>query len=246
MRIAIVDDLAEDAAFIKRLLCSFANEENLSFDISCFISGETFLADLERHSFDVVFMDIFMDGMSGVEAARILRQNDKRCVLIFLTTSTEHMPEAFSCHAFDYIQKPADYARLRTVMSDIRTFLPDNSKYMEFLFNRQKVRLLYSELVAAVSADHHTDVTDAAGRVYHPRMKFSDFVAPLLGDERFLQINKGILVNMDWVVAFDDFVCMMKNGQRLPVKVRDRIQIEKSWLNYSFDKIRAGQRRGGI
>lgn len=245
MRIAIVDDLEEEAVFMKKLLYSFADETDLSFDISCFINGREFLAAFERNRFDVVFMDIYMDGMTGVETAEILRKRDIRSILIFLTTSTEHMPEAFSCHAFEYIQKPADYERVRTVMTDVMDLFSETPLYMEFISNRQSVRLLYSDFAAAVSSDHYIEITDISGNVYKTRMKLSDFTEPLLGDSRFLQINKGILVNMDWIVMFEENVCIMQNGLKLPVKVRDRIQIEKIWLSYSFDKIRAAQRGTG-
>ncbi len=246
MRIAIVDDRMAEAAFMKKLLCSFADETNLSFDIACFTSGGEFLAAFEQNRFDVVFMDIYMDGMTGVEAARILKKRDNRCVLIFLTTSPEHMREAFVCHAFEYIEKPVDYERVRAVMTDVMNILPDNSRYMEFVCNRQSVRLMYSDFAAEVSADHYIEITDISGCVYKTRMRFSDFAAPLAGDERFLQINKGILVNMDLIDAFENNICIMQNGLKLPVKVRNHIQIEQRWLNYSFDKIRADQKKGGI
>lgn len=245
MRIAVVDDSREEADFMKELLCSFAEERNLFFDISCFISGGEFLEDFDRERFDAVFMDIYMNGMTGIEAAKALRERDRQCILIFLTTSAEHMPEAFSCHAFEYIQKPADYARVSEVMTDMMSILPDKPQYMELLCSRQSVRLMYSDFAAAVSYDHYIDITDISGRVYKIRMKFSDFAEPLWGDSRFLQINKGILVNMDLVVALENNICIMQNGLKLPVKVRDHIQIENRWLSYSFDRIREEQILGG-
>ena len=73
-------------------------------------------------------------------------------------------------------------------------------------------------------------------------MKFSDFSEPLLQEKRFLQINKGILVNMDYIAAFDAHGCRLTNGTILPVKVRDRAQIEESWMQYSFSSIRNDQK----
>jgi len=246
MRIAIVDDLSEEATSMEKLLCSFADEKNISPNISRFISGEEFLDALKKDSFDIIFMDIYMDGMTGVETAKAMRKKYSRCILIFLTTSLEHMQAAFSCHAFEYIQKPASYERVREVMTDVINILPNNSQYMEFTCNRHSVRLMYSDFAVAVSSDHYIDITDISGHVYKTRMKFSDFTAPLLNDSRFLQINKGILVNMDWVVSFENNMCIMRNNLRMPVKVRDRVQIEEHWLRYSFEQIRTGQKKGEI
>lgn len=131
MRIAIVDDVGEETALMKKLLYSFADEKNIFFDISCFISGKQFLEAFDKERFDVVYMDIYMNGMTGIETAKALRKRDSHCFLIFLSRSTEHMSEAFSCHAFEYIQKPADYARVREVMTDVIKFLPDKFRSKE-------------------------------------------------------------------------------------------------------------------
>lgn len=104
MRIALVDDeqiYFDEMAGICR---EFAMENRLDVEISEFSDGGGFLRSEE--DFSIVFMDIYMDGSDGVRTARKLRERGSSCLLIFMTTSTEHMPEAFSCHAFEYIVKP--------------------------------------------------------------------------------------------------------------------------------------------
>lgn len=243
MRIAIVDDISAEADRMKKILQKIAPEKCMNFDISCFESGESFLNDFENNSFDIIFMDIYMNGISGVDTAKEIRRKDQNCLLIFLTISTEHMCEAFSCHAFEYIQKPVDEERVFRIITDALHILPKKMQYMEFISNRQTVRLLYSDFVTAVSADHYLNITDCNDRIYKIRQALSAFIKPLETDSRFLQINKGIMVNMDYVVSIEANICTLKNGRTLPVKVRDSLKIKEIWYYYGFHQIHADQKR---
>lgn len=243
MRIAIVDDLTAESDKMAEFLHKLAAENCMTFEISCFKSGEAFLDAFERGSFDIVFMDIYMNGITGVETAKEMRKLDRHCLLIFLTTSMEHMPEAFSCHAFEYIQKPINEERVMQVMTDALHILPKETQYMEFTSNRQTVRLLYADFVVSVTSDHYLNITDSEGRVYKTRQTLSEFMKPLEKDGRFLQINKGILVNMDYIISIEDNVCTLQNGQIFPVRVRDGFKIREIWYQYGFGQIRTNQKR---
>ncbi len=242
MRIAIVDDVKADAEAVKELLTIWGGERAVELEICCFSGGEEFLGAFDPGRFDAVFMDIYMDDITGAKAAAAMREKDLRTVLVFLTISSEHVREAFACHAFEYIKKPPERDRIFTVMDDIMKILPGEERYIEFTCSRQTVRLLYSNLCAAVSVDHYLEITDSAGCTYKTRMKLYELSDRLMEDGRFLNINKGIIVNMDLIISFDANLCIMRGGQRLPVKVRERAQIEKQWLEYNFEKIRSSQR----
>ena len=86
----------------------------------------------------MVFMDIYMDGMDGVSAAARMRERDKNCLLVFLTSSAEFMPEAFSCHAFEYVTKPFSGERIAAVLRDALKVLPDTARYIEIQSDRKR------------------------------------------------------------------------------------------------------------
>ena len=139
MRIAIVEDQIPESEKLKTALEQLHSEWKISFEIVCYPSGEAFLLDFEKGAFDLIFLDIYMNGMTGIETARQLRKQDNHCMLVFLTTSTEHMPDAFSCHAFEYIQKPFQLDRVRTVLKDVIQCLPQQQKYLEFIIQLEKL-----------------------------------------------------------------------------------------------------------
>ncbi len=130
MKIALVDDERIYLDEITRICREFAAENDIETEISAFSDGESFLSSLDGTGCGMVFMDIFMDGIDGVETVKKLRRRDSGCIVIFLTSCGERMPEAFSCHAFEYILKPFDDKRVKDVLADALKLLPA-SKYID-------------------------------------------------------------------------------------------------------------------
>lgn len=223
-------------------LCrEFATENHLDIELSEYSDGDGFLCSEE--DFSIVFMDIYMNGSDGVLTAKKLRERDNSCLLIFMTTSTEHMPEAFSCHAFEYIVKPFSPKRVKEVLNDAVKLLPSAGEYMELYCDKRNVHAALGSIVSAVTDAHYLDVILADGTSLHCRMTMGLFTKQT--DGRFILINRGIIVNADYIIEFDNNCCILENGARFPIRVRDRLKIEQAVRDYHFDKIRKKQRYGG-
>ena len=199
MRFALVDDAAAERETAGRLFSSFAEEMHTEFEVDMFGSGEAFLAAFVPYTYDIVFMDIYMGGMSGIDTARKMRESDSRSLLIFLTSSDEHMGQAFSVHAFDYMEKPLDRNKFFTCLTDSLALLPKPEDYLSFSSNGLDIRLFYSEIACLSSCGHSTVVQCTSGREYTVYSAFSVFTKPLTDDERFLLVSRRILVNMDHI-----------------------------------------------
>ncbi|MDE6519193.1 MAG: LytTR family DNA-binding domain-containing protein [Ruminococcus sp.] len=241
MRIAIVEDVTQEAVRLKTILKSLSEDWRTSFDISIFSSGEEFINIFEKDEFEIIFMDIYMNGMTGVETAKSLRKQDKHCILIFLTSSSEHMPDAFSCHAFEYIQKPFTTERIVQVMTEALETLPNKAQYMEIVINRQTVRVFFDEIVSAVTDAHYLDITLSGGEKLHCRITMPEFLEKTDADSRFIHVNKGITVNAEHILEFENNCCIMENGSKFPVRVRESAVVEQMVMDYNFEKIRRRQ-----
>ena len=88
MRIALVDDIEDVRSRMAELIEEFAGQHHLHYQLDSYASGEEFLEHFEAHSYDIIFLDIYMDGISGTEAAEKIRETDNYVLLIFLTSST--------------------------------------------------------------------------------------------------------------------------------------------------------------
>ena len=106
MRFAIIEDTQEDCMLLLTLLKQYMAHYDFTSEFSLFTSGEDFLANVQPDLYDLCFMDIFMDGMNGVQTAEALRQIDPSCLVIFLTTSPDFFADGFRLRAWRYLLKP--------------------------------------------------------------------------------------------------------------------------------------------
>lgn len=241
MKIALVDDKQTYLDEMAGLIRDFGAQRHCQMETVSFLNGEAFLEAFEAGGFSVVFMDIYMDGIDGVTAALKMRDLDSRCILVFLTSSTDFMPDAFSCHAFEYITKPFSPQRIFKVLTDILEVLPLSQKYIEVVSGRKTVRVLLDEVASVMTDAHYLDISLSDGETLRCRMTMSKFMELTGMDSRFLPINKGIAVNVEYILEFENNCCVMENGAKFPVRVRDRLKIVQAARDYNFRKIRERQ-----
>lgn len=244
MKIALVDNEQKCLDEMAALVSDFGAQRRCRVDTVSFPNAEEFLEAFEDGGFSAVFMDIYMDGMDGVAAALKMRGLDNKCILVFLTSSTDFMPEAFSCHAFEYITKPFSPQRIFRVLTDILEVVPPLQKYIEITGGRKTVRVFLDDIISIITDAHYLDIGLLNGDTLRCRMTMSEFVGLTDGDPRFLPVNKGIAVNAEYILDFGNNCCIMESGARLPIRVRDRLKIEQAARDYSFDKIRSQQKYG--
>lgn len=244
MKIALVDDEQEYLDEMALLCRSFGERWGFQIETVPFTTGETFLNAFSNGGFSVVFMDIYMEGIDGIAAALKMREQDIRCILVFLTSSTEFMPDAFSCHAFEYITKPFSRQRVENVLQDVLKVLPPAQKYIKVSSDRKIVQVFLDQIASVVTDAHYLDISLTDGRVLRCRMTMPEFMELIEGDDRFITINKGIAVNADYIHDFDGNSCILENGTKLPIRVRDRLKIVQTSQDYNFSKIRSRQRHG--
>lgn len=240
MKIAIVDDIEAEVRKIDDLLNEYSGLKELEIQTETYHSAESFLSDFNTKAFNLVFMDIYMDGITGVEAAQEISRKNSDVLIVFLTTSPDHMQEAFRIHAFDYIAKPVEKDRFFGVMNDVQARLAKKQPdpVLTFISQRNEISLYYSEIAAITSLGNYLEISIKSGKVYKTRMTFSVISEQLLQDSRFLIINRGVLVNMDFVIDISEKSCAIMNGIQFPVNTREHKKMRQTWLNYSIAQIR--------
>ena len=233
MRVAVVDDLRTDAETLRGLLSKHLPE---AVFIDLYESGEAFLAAEAKH--DLVFLDIVMKGMDGIETASRLRMRDMASMIVFLTTSREYVWDAFPVHPFDYLVKPVDEARLTRVLNEAHRVLERRERMFSVKAGRQQVAVPVSALRYACARDHFVFLTLTDGRELKCYMTFAEVIAMLNAEPRFLLCNRGVLINMDEVRSFDGQCFTMNDGQRFSVRMHEKTRIGQQFYQHTFRKTR--------
>lgn len=238
MKIAIVDDIAAERAGVQAVIRDYAAVHGFEITTEEFSSGEDLLAGFHPYAYSVFFLDIYMDGMTGIETAKMIREKDDEAAIIFMTTSEEHRPDAFSVFATDYLIKPCSREAVFRTLDHLLHLRTGQEKRLSFTADRRDYSLRLSDIVSVEADGNYLLITDRNERIYRTRMTFRDAESRL--DDRFIRIIKGVAVNMDHVVQMGEKICLTDTGSRLPMHSRNGKEIRQQWLNYKFSRIRKG------
>lgn len=238
MKIAIVDDQAVDRERLKTLLQGYAQQRKTPLICFEFGSGEEFLQNYVAYRFSAVFLDVYMNGMTGIETAKKIREVDRDTILFFLTTSERHYSDAFSVFSFAYFEKPCKQDELFRALDHFVLRNDRKQGAFSFSYSKNDYSIPFSDLVSLETQGNYIVLTNRDGGVFRTRMTFADARERL--DERFLTLMKGVIVNMDFIKKIEGSLCCLKNGSSLPVKVKKEKELREIWFNYKIAKIRGG------
>lgn len=247
MNLAIVDDEQLEIDHLLPIISEYAGLENSDIPVQVFHSAEELLTVYRPYAFTAIFMDIYMTGITGVEAGRRILAMDPGAVIIFFTTSQDHMGDAFSIHAYDYIPKPAEKERIFKVLNDLvrRETKLDSAPRLSFTCDKRNVSIPVSEITCIRTARHnYLDISRKDGSIFTSRLTLSEVQQRLeeAGAPQFLLVLRGVLVNMDFIKNMDDETCQLKDGMIIPINIKNARKLRDIWQNYTLDSIRSGQR----
>lgn len=238
MKLAIVDDNELEQEMVFDTLKLYAKDKQAFLDIQTFTNGESFLNHYVSGDFDLIFMDIFLNGQNGIDIVRKVRQIDSKVLIVFLTSSSEHIFEAAPFHFFDYILKPFKCEHIYHVLDDAFKMLAGHTESepeLSFQYRSFDVHFPLSKIQYIYSSNHEVVIHTTNGNQTF-RLPFYS-VTQTLDDPRFLQCNRGIMLNMDYIKSMESDYFEMSDSKCFPIKTKGRKQIRDQYLKYQFLKL---------
>ena len=238
MHIALVEDCVSDAEALSALLTQYKELHSPELRFARYDSGEAFLAS-SFEKYHLVFMDIYMGQMDGIETARRILEKNADCLIVFLTASREDIWRAVKLHVcFDYIEKASlNYKKVEEVLNAAWKKLRLQARVLEFYSGKQKVRLPLSKIQYLVSRDKYTFLILENGQELRYRVTFSSLHATLQKETRFLLCNRGILLNMDFITKATRDTFIMADNKSFPIHKRNHVDIMQKFNHYQFEKL---------
>ena len=234
MKAAIIDDLAACRNEIRNCLNRYLNEnyagETPVFDY--FESGEAFLYRFTQAAYDIIFIDQYMDGLSGIETAEKIREKDGLVALIFVTTSLDHAIESFGVRACGYLVKPYLYENFEKTMKLARLEKIRNAQFVCI----GQARLLLRDILWCDRDEHYVQIhTEKHGtlRFRLPFLELSEILSP---HSQFVNCYKSCIVNLERVERIDGLSFVMNNGIQVPFSGQRKKEMELLFDEYVFQR----------
>lgn len=236
MRIAIVDDLPADREKLLADICRWAETAQIPLipPPSLFESGEALLDHMEEGLFDVIFLDIYMNGINGMDTARQIREVDRDCRLIFTTLSLDFAVESYDVEATYYLVKPWSYEKLTLALERCGASFLERRQFIAISGKNHDTRLYLHDILYTEYTSRHIAVHMKDGSCRTVFMKQKDFAGELLKYPYFCDCIKGILVNFEAVDQLQKDRFLLKNGQYIPISRLKYQSVRERFLEYTY------------
>lgn len=228
--IVVCDDVEIERLLLKEILCQYFEEINEEVSIVEYDSGETLIADVEEGyvAMDLLFLDIYMKKLNGMETARKLRQIQCKVPIIFLTASPDYAIESYEVQASGYLLKSFSEEKLMKLLNRI---LKTDMKRRVAIKNRRQYRYPCTNDIMYIDSDKHNvtlHLSDGSEIITVDKL---GEIEKRINEKRFLRCHQSYLVNMDYIKDVeDDFI--MEDGTLVPIRVRGRKEILDTYYDY--------------
>lgn len=230
-RIAVCDDEPE----VTRQMAEYIKSVEKPCTVDLYSSGESLLA--AKKEFDLIFLDIDMKGINGIETARKLRRTDKKVKIIYVSAYPDYASHAFSVHAFGYLLKPVkkeqicrqireamDYA----VSEEPKTFLRFETD--EGLMEFELGDIYYFEYLCR-KIQIHTKVGN-----YWIRGSITELAARM-EPHGFCMPHKSFTVNLFYVKSIKGYDIHMMDGSLIPLSQKKSVEFREKLSRFMASQI---------
>ena len=238
IKIAICDDVEKELNKT-RDMCNIYRISHPQYDIklSFFISPMDLLQCIVyRERYDIIFLDIYMPDITGIELAREIRMLDDECQMIFLTSSSAHAVEAFSVHAAHYLVKPYTIKQLEDALDKAITATEKLGKAFVILKIPGGItKINFKDFIYAETERHNQKLHLGNNMTQSVRMSSIEMFQLLSFDHRFYKCGSTYIINLDKVEEINSRYIAFENEEKLPMQRRHYKEMLKQYTYYSLE-----------
>lgn len=229
IKTCVVEDDDATAADIRNFIGKYFEQTGNSFTVTRFSNARDFL-DSYGEGFDVVFMDIEMPGLNGMEAVRELRRKDEDVAVIFVTNLAQYAVSGYEVSAFDFIVKPVTYGSFSMKLRRLTQYLSSKRRCEICVSTRHGKVLIKAEDIKYVEIMRHAITYHTVNGDYSGSGTLKNVMNDLDG-LTFALCNRCYLVNLQYVtqIAEND---VLVGGDKLQISAPRRKEFIRRFNEY--------------
>lgn len=215
--IAVCDDEVMECSRMATKIRGILDEMEVPCTIRQFYSGRELLQSSE--TFDIIFLDIIMDGLDGMRTARLVREEAFDKLLVFISASRDYVFDAYDVEAFQYLLKPVEDKKLKSVLRKaVRKTEERSQAFIIVSRERQKKKLFLDDIYYFEIRGRMIDAHGRGG-IFSYYEQIGILERELQG-KGFVRCHKSYLVNLKYVDVYNRQELVLDNGERIAIAKR--------------------------
>lgn len=210
VRIAICDDDQELLQSLKSTVEVVLELNGISYEITTFASGELLMQNFQQFYYDIIFLDVEMGELNGIDTAKMIRLKEKQCVIIFVTAYTDFVFQGYEVRALNYILKPYKTEKIRNVLEEaIQECTVKSQLYYMIESKGIRQKISFDEIKYFKSDKRKIIIATINNYRYEFYGKIDDIEREL--PNYFIRIHQRYLVNMNNIINLSVNSCKFED-----------------------------------
>lgn len=241
LNIAICDDAQVDRQILLSIINQLEESYQIKFIVTLFDCGEKLIAFLESSTIqiDLIFLDIYMNGLNGMETAIRIREKDKEVNIVFATASAGYAIEGYKVGAKGYILKPYNRTDIWKILGEIICQKRKQRMHKEkpFLLEwNSRVYSLHKEDIRYIESKGKEVwfYTNCHGKIVIKNTLNN--IQENIKDDIFLRCHRSFIVNLDYVKSIQKYEFTLYSGENVDIKKREFTHFKIAYYHYIENK----------
>lgn len=232
LRIVICEDSCEDADRLKSLIM----ESGIPVSIELFASGEDLLQTFKPGRYDLAFIDIYMNGLSGIKAVELIRKNDTNVVIAFATSSLDHTLDSYRLGALKYLEKPIKAEDVKEAL-ELAEMKVRSRASISLLISGEHTDVPLDSLLYFEVKNREVWAFTSSGILKISQTVKLDDIESILPSPPFIRCHHSFFVNLCYVDSMENGDFRMANGDRVYVRRGDAVKYASVFKNFLLDEV---------
>ena len=231
MRIAIIEDEQVHRELLDTYIRKWGIDSKVMLTIEHYENAESFLFHWEDMNFDVLFVDIQMSGMNGMELARQIRTKDVNTTIVFTTGIADYLEEGYEVAALRYLLKPISEEKVFACLKLVSEMRKTDDCVIIHTSNEEMRKLSEEEINYVEAMGHGSRIGIAYGGEIECKESLSE-LEQLLDREEYRKCHRSYLCRVGNIHQIDKERIYFDDGNSIPVSRRMYQEMNKAFIEY--------------
>lgn len=233
MNIAICDDNKIFREMLRDVTIEYMEEKKYEYNLDTFTSGEELISAINREyiNYNLVFLDILMDKLDGIEVAKILKNINENIEIIFVTTTKEFVFNGYDIGVLNYILKPFDKEKIKIEIERYMEKSNKNSDDKFYVTKKNGIEVLSIKDIFYFDIYNRIITVHTKNRNIQFYDKFKN-IEKKFEEHSFIKCHRSYLVNCRYIEKIENSDIYMMNGEKIPISRLRISNVKSKFLKY--------------